>query len=171
MIPQPITFSLGYLTVMLHPEILNSAQQELLPLVGKFGREYYLVGGTAIALYLGHRRSIDYDLFKKARLQRKKNLDVIQASGYPYQVLFNTDGQMNLVVNGVKLTFFQYEFDVKPVSDFQGVVKQPSLLDLAAMKAYALGRRSKWKDYVDLYFLLKELTGGVCQLNTQMSND
>ena len=48
---------------MLHPEILNSAQQELLPLVGKFGREYYLVGGTAIALYLGHRRSIDYDLF------------------------------------------------------------------------------------------------------------
>ena len=32
----------------------------------------------------------------------------------------------------------------------------PDLLDLAAMKAYALGRRSKWKDYVDLYFLLKE---------------
>lgn len=80
---QPIIFSLWYLIVMLHPEILNNAQQELLPLVGKFGREYYLVGGTAIALYLGHRRSIDYDLFKKARLQRKKNLDVIQASGYP----------------------------------------------------------------------------------------
>ena len=34
--------------------------------------------------------------------------------------------------------------------------KLPSLLDLAAMKAYALGRRSKWKDYVDLYFLLKD---------------
>ena len=141
---------------MLHPEILNTAQQEILPLVGKFGREYYLVGGTAIALYLGHRRSIDYDLFKKARLQRKKNLELIKASGFPYQVVFNTDGQMNLVVDGVKLTFFQYEFDVKPVTDFQGVVKLPSLLDLAAMKAYALGRRSKWKDYVDLYFLLKD---------------
>ena len=141
---------------MLHPEILNTAQQEILPLVGKFGREDYLVGGTAIALYLGHRRSIDYDLFKKARLRRKKNLDVIKAAGFPYQVVFNTDGQMNLVVDGVKLTFFQYEFDVKPVTDFQGVVKLPSLLDLAAMKAYALGRRSKWKDYVDLYFLLKD---------------
>jgi len=34
--------------------------------------------------------------------------------------------------------------------------KQTELLDLAAMKAYALGRRSKWKDYVDLYLLLKE---------------
>ena len=31
----------------------------------------------------------------------------------------------------------------------------PELLDLSAMKAYALGRRSKWKDYVDLYFLIK----------------
>ena len=141
---------------MLHPEVLNKAQQDLLPLVGKFGREYYMVGGTAIALYLGHRRSIDYDLFKKAPLKRKKNLEIIQDSGFPYQVVFNTDGQMNLVVNGVKLTFFQYEFDVKAVTDFQGAIKLPSLLDLAAMKAYALGRRSKWKDYVDLYFLLKD---------------
>ncbi len=33
---------------------------------------------------------------------------------------------------------------------------QTELLDLAAMKAYALGRRSKWKDYVDLYFLLRD---------------
>lgn len=115
-----------------------------------------MVGGTAIALYLGHRRSIDYDLFKKAPLKRKKNLEIIQESGFPYQVVFNTDGQMNLVVNGVKLTFFQYEFDVKAVTDFQGAIKLPSLLDLAAMKAYALGRRSKWKDYVDLYFLLKD---------------
>ena len=141
---------------MLHPEVLNKAQQDLLPLVGKFGREYYMVGGTAIALYLGHRRSIDYDLFKKAPLKRKKNLEIIQESGFPYQVVFNTDGQMNLVVNGVKLTFFQYEFDVKAVTDFQGAIKLPSLPDLAAMKAYALGRRSKWKDYVDLYFLLKD---------------
>ena len=91
---------------MLYPEILNNAQKDLLPLVGMFGREYYLVGGTAIALYLGHRRSIDFDLFKKAQLKRKKNLDVIQAYGFPYQVVFNTDGQMNLLVNGVKLTFF-----------------------------------------------------------------
>lgn len=141
---------------MLHPEILNNAQTTLLPLVTKFGKEYYLVGGTAIALYLGHRRSIDFDLFKRAQLKPRKNLEVIQSSAFPYQVVFNTNGQMNLVVNDVKLTFFQYEFDVKPVTDFQGVIKLPSLLDLAAMKAYALGRRSKWKDYVDLYFLLKD---------------
>lgn len=40
--------------------------------------------------------------------------------------------------------------------DFDRIIKIPDLLSLAAMKAYALGRRSKWKDYVDLYFILKD---------------
>jgi hypothetical protein len=39
---------------------------------------------------------------------------------------------------------------------FDKIIKVPDLLTLAAMKAYALGRRSKWKDYVDLYFILKD---------------
>lgn len=39
---------------------------------------------------------------------------------------------------------------------FENVIQLPALLDLAAMKAYALGGRAKWKDYVDLYFLLKD---------------
>ena len=71
-------------------------------------------------------------------------------------VTWNVADQMNLVVNEVKLTFFQYPFQIKADNDFDGIIRLPELLDLAAMKAYALGRRSKWKDYVDLYFLLKE---------------
>jgi hypothetical protein len=39
-------------------DILTANQIRLLPLIREFSREYYLVGGTAIALYLGHRRSI-----------------------------------------------------------------------------------------------------------------
>lgn len=139
---------------MFHKEILNGKQIELLPLIGEFKREYYLVGGTAIALYLGHRRSIDFDLFKFTALKRKKNLDKIQSHGYKPIVLWNVADQMNLIVNEVKLTFFQYPFQIKADNVFDGIVRIPDLLDLAAMKAYALGRRSKWKDYVDLYFLL-----------------
>lgn len=141
---------------MFHNEILNGSQTELLPLIGEFKREYYLVGGTAIALYLGHRRSIDYDLFKFAPLNRKKNLDKIQKSGFSTVVTWNVADQMNLVVNNVKITFFQYPFQIKANNVFDNIIRLPDLLDLAAMKAYALGRRSKWKDYVDLYFLLKE---------------
>ena len=141
---------------MFHKEILNSRQIELLPLVDEFKREYYLVGGTAIALYLGHRRSIDFDLFKFAPLSRKKNLDKIQVSRFPFVVTWNVADQMNLVVNEVKVTFFQYPFQIKADIVFDNTIRLPELLDLAAMKAYALGRRSKWKDYVDLFFLLKE---------------
>ena len=47
----------------MHLEILNKEQKELLPILSQFKREYYLVGGTAIALHIGHRESIDFDLF------------------------------------------------------------------------------------------------------------
>ena len=141
---------------MFHKEVLNGKQTELLPLIGEFKREYYLVGGTAIALYLGHRRSIDFDLFKFAPLNRKKNLEKVQSSGLPSIVTWNVTDQMNLVVNEVKVTFFQYPFQIKANNSFDNIIRLPELLNLAAMKAYALGRRSKWKDYVDLYFLLKK---------------
>lgn len=141
---------------MFHKEILSDKQTELLPLIGEFKREYYLVGGTAIALYLSHRRSIDFDLFKYTPINRKKNLDRIQSSGFTTLVTWNVSDQMNLVVNDVKVTFFQYPFQINAKRVFENVICLPELLDLAAMKAYALGRRSKWKDYVDLYFLLKE---------------
>jgi hypothetical protein len=47
----------------MHEEILTKNQLELLSLIRVFNRSFYLVGGTAIALYLGHRQSIDFDLF------------------------------------------------------------------------------------------------------------
>ena len=140
----------------MHREILNNDQLELLPLMVQFKREYYLVGGTAIALYIGHRRSVDYDLFKNSTINHKKNLEKIRDAGYVLTVTRHVAEQMNLVVNNVKVTFFQYPFPVKADNKFEGYFRIPSLLQLAAMKAYALGRRSKWKDYVDLYFLLKD---------------
>ena len=141
---------------MFHNAILNDKQVELLPLIGEFKREYYLVGGTAIALYIGHRRSIDFDLFKFAPLNQKKNVEKIHQFGYEPLITWNVTDQMNLVVNDVKLTFFQYPFQIKANNIFERQIRIPELIDLAAMKAYALRRRSKWKDYVDLFFLLKE---------------
>jgi hypothetical protein len=55
----------------------------------------------------------------------------------------------------VKLTFYQYPYSIPVFDRFFKKIKMPNLLVLAAMKALALGGRNKWKDYVDLYFLLK----------------
>ena len=63
---------------------------------------------------------------------------------------------MNLTINEVKVTFYQFPFKIDAHSRFEDIFRMPEILDLAAMKAYALGRRSKWKDYVDLYFILKD---------------
>ena len=52
----------------------------------QFKREYYLVGGTAIALHIGHRRSVDFDMFKETAINHKKNLEKISAEGFTHQV-------------------------------------------------------------------------------------
>ena len=149
----------------MHKEILNQNQIALLPLISSFKRAYYLVGGTAIALYIGHRRSVDFDLFKHSKLNHKRNLDKVTKYKFPFTVTRRVAEQMNLTVNDVKVTFFEYPFEIPAVTSFENYIKLPSLLDLAAMKAFALGRRSKWKDYVDLYFIItrffsiKEIAG------------
>ena len=139
----------------MHKEILNNEQLELLPFIKEFKREFYLVGGTAIALYLGHRRSIDFDLFKPTKFNAKKILSKIDTSKLHYKVTRNVSEQLNLLINDVKFTFFEYPFPILHTYTFENTIQLPTLLDLAAMKAYALGRRSKWKNYVDLYFIIK----------------
>jgi hypothetical protein len=139
----------------MHKEILNPEQLELLPFIRQFKKEFYLVGGTAIALYIGHRRSIDFDLFKLNTIRPKSIIEKISISGYNYLVTRRVTEQLNVNINNVKFTFYQYPFKIDAAHSFEDYLKLPSLLDLAAMKAYALGKRSKWKDYVDIYFLLK----------------
>jgi hypothetical protein len=137
--------------------ILTANQVKLLPLVKEFSRDYYLVGGTAIALYLGHRRSLDFDLFTSSMIKRQSIKRVIDRHKYPVSnILFEDAEQIHLLVNDVKLTFFSYPFSIDASTDFDRIIKMPDLLSLAAMKAYALGGRAKWKDYVDLYLLLRD---------------
>ncbi len=140
----------------MHLNILNNGQQQLLPMLAKFKKEFYMVGGTAIALHIGHRLSIDFDLFKRGIIKPKVILNKFQEQKEILTVTLNIEGQLNLNCRNVKFTFFEYEFDVPHPVDIKKSIMIPELLDLAAMKAYALGRRSKWKDYVDLYFILKD---------------
>jgi hypothetical protein len=140
----------------MHKEILTKEQIELLPLVKQFRKEFYLVGGTAIALQIGHRRSIDFDLFKFSSIRPKRILTKIGSADIPFSVTRRVQEQLNVTINQVKFTFYEYPFDIEANIELEDILRMPSLIDLSAMKAYALGRRSKWKDYVDFYFLLKD---------------
>ena len=140
----------------MHAEILSSEQRELLPLVALFKNDFGLVGGTAIALYIGHRESIDFDLFSQEKfgnlsLQRK-----IEKVRKIDEVLVNKGVEFTFLVGLVKFTFFQYPFNIEYSENFGNIARLPTLMTLAAMKAYAIGQRNKWKDYVDMYFILRD---------------
>lgn len=137
-------------------EVLTKEQIKLLPLLQKFSTDYYLAGGTAIALQIGHRRSIDFDLFTEREIKRTQIKNIIESSGYPTtDIIFEASDQLHIVIAGVKTTFFQFPHVVVATEKIDNIIKMPKLLDLSAMKAYALGGRAKWKDYVDLYYILK----------------
>lgn len=140
----------------MHKEILTKEQIELFPLLEKVGSAYGLVGGTAIALLIGHRRSIDFDLFSekafRSILLKKKIQHVIKID----RVLVDKGQELTFFSKGVKVTFFQYPFHIDYTERLDKLIYLPDLLTLAAMKAYALGRRAKWKDYVDLYFIMRD---------------
>lgn len=139
----------------MHKNVLNPDQLSLLPVLKEFKREFYLVGGTAIALYAGHRQSIDFDLFKTKSINKKKISTVFEKNKLPFKLLYQESNQLHILVSNVKITFFEFGFEIPHKNKFEDIITLPQLADLAAMKAYALGRRAKWKDYVDLYWLLK----------------
>lgn len=139
----------------MHIEILSDEQKELLPFIARFKREYYLAGGTAIALQIGHRSSVDFDLFKYKSIRKSDVFQKLSKSGLQYTVSFSDYNQVNLSINSVQFTFFQFPYEMPVAAELKNIIKMPDLLTLSAMKAFALGRRAKWKDYVDLYFLIK----------------
>lgn len=139
----------------MHTEILSENQKKYLNLITSFKKDYYLVGGTAIALQLGHRASIDFDLFTIKNIKSKTIKNILEKQQISYSVLHEDSDQLHILVEDVKITFFNFPFEVEHRLKFENYITLPTLLDLAAMKAFALGGRAKWKDYTDLYFIFK----------------
>ena len=118
---------------------------------------FYLAGGTALALQIGHRLSVDFDWFTSQDLPR----DLLQKtkrtfSACPISVTYRSLEQLNVLICGIQTTFFQYPYPV--IGDFvshRGLALA-SVQEIAAMKAFSIGKRLSYKDYVDWYFLLKE---------------
>lgn len=141
----------------MHSEILNKKNLAIL-----FGRllcfkEFYLAGGTALALQIKHRLSADFDLFSKKEIS-KNLLGKIKKvfSDKKIVVSVNNQDELTVFIDGVKTSFIHYPFPLLYKSKTFKNVRIANIKDIAAMKAYAIGRRGTYKDYIDLYFILKE---------------
>lgn len=140
----------------MHTIVLNSDQNMLLGLLQGFSDSYYLAGGTAIALQAGHRRSIDFDLFSPDEIDANRLTNSIIRQGRRIEHVFTISAdELTLAVDSVRISFVFFPFAIQHDIWFKEIISMPDLLTLAAMKAYALGRRAKWKDYVDMYVLFK----------------
>lgn len=142
---------------MFYEEALTKKAKRLFPLFGKF-KNFYLVGGTALALQIGHRISVDFDFFSDKELAVGLLQKVKRTfSNTGVEIIYKeATQQIALLIGGVKTTFFYYPYPIiESLLNYRGVAVA-SVLEIAAMKAFSIGKRLSYKDYVDWYFLLSE---------------
>lgn len=138
----------------MHPEALTEKGKEIFAKMAAFP-EYYLAGGTALALHLGHRRSFDFDLFSPDTIPRDllaKTKRVFVPTAVAPSV--NNPDELTVFIDGVKVTFLAYPFPVLEDFILYEGVRLLSVPELAATKAYTIGRRGAYKDYVDMHAIL-----------------
>lgn len=140
-------------------EILTGAQQSLLELLSRIGevRTFYLAGGTALALHLGHRRSRDFDFFRGKEFLPQDLLSRVREAGEP-TVLQEAAGTLSVMLGGVPTSFFHYGYPLlRPLVDSPWGIPLADPEDIAAMKISALAGRGSRKDFVDLYVYARDV--------------
>lgn len=140
----------------MHVEALTDESLELLPAFSHFTK-FYLAGGTALALQIGHRVSVDFDFFSEEKLPE----DLLQRVKRAFTktslvVTYRSPEQLNVVLGNVQTTFLCYPYTVIDSPIVFKDIRIATIREIAAMKAYSIGRRLSYKDYVDWYFMLKE---------------
>jgi len=144
----------------LHNEILTPIQADIARKLGAVATQFncYLAGGTAVALYLGHRRSEDFDWFGAAPdVAVAAIVSAIEAADLELDVTDIAPGTLLGRIQGVKVSFFEYPYHLlDPTVEWpEGHARMASLRDLAAMKLLAIAQRGSRKDFVDIYELLR----------------
>jgi len=121
---------------------------------------YFLVGGTALSLQIGHRESVDIDLFTRNGLNKDEIFDLLNRDyGGNYQIHNIQNTILQVSVNDVKVDFVKYDYRLIEEVKSEDGIRFLGIKDIAAMKLMAIANRGdQAKDFVDVYYLLKEMT-------------
>ncbi|KKU82535.1 MAG: hypothetical protein UY09_C0012G0039 [Parcubacteria group bacterium GW2011_GWA2_47_8] len=139
----------------MHLEAIKSDSRSLFEKLSRF-EGFYLAGGTALALQIGHRISIDFDLFSSKPLLTDLLATAEKVFSQSIAPSVNNESELTFIVAGTKVTFLYYPFPILlelVQTEFLPLLSVP---EIAATKAYTVGRRASLKDYVDLYFIMNE---------------
>lgn len=146
-------------------ELLNKIMSE------KLFSDFNLVGGTALALQIGHRNSIDIDLFGNSEIDTLLFIEKLSEFG-KVTVTQSTKNILITEINDVKVDFVNYKYPIISEQLFIENIRMLSTKDIAAMKLNAIAGRGSKKDFIDLYFLLDKFSlGEMLSFYDQKYND
>ena len=118
-------------------------------------KEFYLVGGTALALQMGHRNSIDIDLFIQKDFNDMGIINLI-AKKYTVQEIFRRKNTIISLINNIKTDFIKHDYPLLQPPVTEEEITFLSKEDITAMKFHAIVQSGKrLKDFIDIYFLLQ----------------
>ena len=140
----------------IHPGVLDKKRQVVLNGLIPYTKDYVLGGGTALALQLLHRKSFDFDFFSTSLIP--KNLPEKLSGALPISniAIDSTDEFTFFTAGRIKITFLHYPFGhLFPKETLENGLKLFGIKDIAIKKAYTIGRRGEYRDYFDLYTILK----------------
>lgn len=114
-------------------------------------------GGTSLALQIGHRKSFDFDFFYDRPIRKDWLVKLRKLFGRRLlrPMIDSSDELTVILAPDIKLTLLHYPFPPLHKPRILDRIKILDVRDIATSKAYAVGRRGVWRDYVDIYFLLK----------------
>ena len=142
---------------MLHYETIDTETLELLKKIQEIPEfsKLRLVGGTSLALQIGHRKSIDLDLFGKIDCDEFTISNILNKMGN-VRVLKKSENINIYLIDGIKVDIVNYPYLWLKDIIFEDTLKLARAEDVAAMKLSAITNRGTKKDFIDLFFLLKE---------------
>ncbi|MDA3799787.1 MAG: nucleotidyl transferase AbiEii/AbiGii toxin family protein [Kiritimatiellae bacterium] len=142
---------------MLYYETISSSTLELLKKLTNIDvfTELRLVGGTALALQLGHRTSIDLDFFGcDINEDFISIITALKKNGIDLNIIRQSSNIFISIMNNVKVDIVNYPYNWIDKVHKEGDLVLATPKDIAAMKLAAITNRGSKKDFIDLYYLL-----------------
>lgn len=143
---------------MLYFEILDVKRKNLLPKL-KFLKEedFYLAGGTGLALQIKHRISLDFDFYNQKGFDPNNLLEKLQNFVEKVALIQISENTLLVKAIGVEVSFFKYPYPLLKPLIITESLNLASQEDVGAMKLIAIIQRGTYRDFVDLYFLIKKM--------------
>lgn len=145
---------------MLHTKTVKSELLGLLNILMEkdYLKDFVLVGGTALSLQIGHRMSIDLDLFTLNDFDAIPLRDILEDDFDKIRVSLEKKNTLISTINDVKVDFIKFKYGFQYPLIKEDGIRMANIMDIIPMKIDAITGRGKKKDFYDLYFLLQQFS-------------